>query len=210
MELFPELKLGWLNGWLPLTVFYVVFGFLLITFPKDVVKRLYARPRWSRTQLVVTTIGKLITFANLVLVIFTPLKVGTAVFAVGSLVFAAGFAGMVIALFNYRDAPPDQPATKGLYRISRNPQAVMMAALLMGVCIAVGSWFAVLVMVAAFTTYHFRILGEEQACLEQYGDSYRSYMQRIPRYFVVRRRFAPSAAKAKPLAAGLDGIGKDK
>ena len=29
-----------------------------------------------------------------------------------------------------------------------------------------------------------RILAEEEACLAQYGDSYRDYMRRVPRYLV--------------------------
>jgi protein-S-isoprenylcysteine O-methyltransferase Ste14 len=29
-----------------------------------------------------------------------------------------------------------------------------------------------------------RIVAEEKACLQQYGESYRSYMQRVPRYLL--------------------------
>jgi protein-S-isoprenylcysteine O-methyltransferase Ste14 len=32
---------------------------------------------------------------------------------------------------------------------------------------------------------HFRILAEEGTCLRQYGDSYRVYMERVPRYFLL-------------------------
>jgi len=31
---------------------------------------------------------------------------------------------------------------------------------------------------------HFGILAEEEACLGQYGDSYSSYVKRVPRYFL--------------------------
>lgn len=31
---------------------------------------------------------------------------------------------------------------------------------------------------------HYGILAEEEVCLQQYGDDYRAYMQRVPRYFV--------------------------
>lgn len=31
---------------------------------------------------------------------------------------------------------------------------------------------------------HNRIRAEEQACLMQYGESYRQYMQQTPRYFL--------------------------
>jgi protein-S-isoprenylcysteine O-methyltransferase Ste14 len=30
---------------------------------------------------------------------------------------------------------------------------------------------------------HGRVLAEEEACLKRYGETYRAYMQRVPRYF---------------------------
>ncbi len=184
MELFPPLQPGWLNGWLPLLLFIALFALLMALFPRDVVKRLYGRPHWKRMHFIVAAAGKLITLTNIVLLIFTPLKVESAAFLVGSVVYTIGLIGLVVALFNYRDTPPNQPVTKGLYRFSRNPQAVTIAILLLGVSIAAGSWIAVLLMAVAAVSYHFRILAEEQTCLEQYGESYRSYMKQIPRYFI--------------------------
>ena len=35
MEWLPELKLGWFNGWLLLGTFYLIFGILMLLFPKD-------------------------------------------------------------------------------------------------------------------------------------------------------------------------------
>jgi protein-S-isoprenylcysteine O-methyltransferase Ste14 len=31
---------------------------------------------------------------------------------------------------------------------------------------------------------HLGILAEEEACLAQYGESYRAYVERVPRYFL--------------------------
>jgi protein-S-isoprenylcysteine O-methyltransferase Ste14 len=38
--------------------------------------------------------------------------------------------------------------------------------------------------VAARVFSHYGILAEEEVCLKQYGDSYRAYMERVPRYFL--------------------------
>lgn len=43
MPLLPALKIGWLNGWLPLVLIYGLIGSLLIIFPSQVVSRLYDR-----------------------------------------------------------------------------------------------------------------------------------------------------------------------
>jgi hypothetical protein len=48
MELFPQLRLGWLNGSLLLAALYGVYGLMLLVFPRDVVARLYDRPGWSK------------------------------------------------------------------------------------------------------------------------------------------------------------------
>ena len=184
MELLPTLQIGWLNGWLYLCILYPIFGLLLLVFPKEVVRRLYDRSGWSRRQRAFVLIGKLIALVWFPLVIFSPLKIGTPVFVLGTVTFALGLVGFVIALFNYRNTPLDRPVTKGLYRISRNPQASMLLAALGGISIAVGSWLAVCLMAISLVFHHLRVLAEEGSCLRQHGDSYRAYMERVPRYFL--------------------------
>jgi protein-S-isoprenylcysteine O-methyltransferase Ste14 len=83
---------------------------------------------------------------------------------------------MVTALVYYRNTPMDEPATRGLYRISRNPQWVALIVLLLGICIAVGPWTAVISAVGSMVLGHFRIIAEEQACLDQYGEAYAAYI----------------------------------
>ena len=50
MELTPEINPGLLNGWVFLIFFYTVFGILLVSFPKNVVARLYDRSAWSKNK----------------------------------------------------------------------------------------------------------------------------------------------------------------
>ncbi len=184
MELVPALGLGWLNGWIPLCLFYSVFGILILTFPKDVIARLYDRSGWSRKQRTVSLIGKLLVLVSLGLIIFTPLKVGDVVFIVGSILFAIGLTGFVVALLNFKNTPMNQPATRGLYKISRNPQIVAGSVLFLGICVAIGSWAAMFVVVVVPFFTHSRVLAEEGSCLQQYGDLYRDYVKRVPRYFL--------------------------
>jgi len=69
--------------------------------------------------------------------------------------------------------------------MAQHPQIVMAFTVLLGGAIAVGSWAAVLALVVARVLGHFGIVAEEEVCLKQYGDSYREYMRRVPRYFVL-------------------------
>ncbi|MBU1748286.1 MAG: phosphatidylethanolamine N-methyltransferase family protein, partial [Chloroflexi bacterium] len=156
MELMPTLQLGWLNGWLMLGSFYLVFAVLMLVFPRDVVAKLFSVSGWSREQKVLSAIGKPFSLACLALIIFTPLKIGQGVFVVGLVTFALGFVGMIVALFNFRNTPAGQPVTSGLYRVSRNPQWVTLFTMFLGNCIAIGSWTAVVLLLIAAVFYHFR------------------------------------------------------
>ncbi|MBN2006077.1 MAG: DUF1295 domain-containing protein [Anaerolineae bacterium] len=184
MQFFPKLTLGLWNGWIFLLVYGAVFGGVIRSFPKDVIARLYDESNWTPAQRTLTVIGKAFSLMVFVLVALTPLDTATSAFWTGSAIFALGMTGVVVALFNFRNTPAGEPATQGLYKISRNPQWVMLVLVFLGECIAAGSGIALLLMILAVICYHFRILAEERACLAQYGDAYRMYMQKIPRYFV--------------------------
>jgi protein-S-isoprenylcysteine O-methyltransferase Ste14 len=188
MDLFPTLKMGWLNGWILLCLFYITYGVSLMTFTKDVRAKLfyYDRSRWSKKQRAFYAIGKVSVLVYLVLIIFTPLKIGANVFIPGIILFLLGLVGFIITLSNFKNMPPNQPATKGFYIMSRHPQVLMLFISGLGICIAIGSWFALFILIISKFFGHFRTLAEEEACLEQYGDSYRAYMKRVPRYFLIK------------------------
>lgn len=184
MQWMPDLGFGWLNGWIPLLLLALTDGVLFLLFPRAVVARLFDRSGWTQRQVVFTVLGKLCAAGSLALLAFTPLKVGSAVFAVGAVVVALGLIGLAKALFDFRGTPPGEPVAGGLYTVSRHPQVVMSTAVLLGGCIAIGSWTALLLLLAARVLSHFGILAEEEVCLQQYGDAYRAYMERVPRYFL--------------------------
>jgi protein-S-isoprenylcysteine O-methyltransferase Ste14 len=185
MEWLPAMRIGWLNGWLMLLLLPLTDGILFAIFPKAVVTRLFDRSGWSQKQIVFTVMGKLCALVCLALIVLTPLKVGSRVFMLGCVVAALGVTGLAKALFDFRHTPLNEPVTRGMYRISRHPQIVMSSVVLLGACIAIGSWSAVLMLAAARLLSHFGILAEEEVCLKQYGDGYRQYMERVPRYFVI-------------------------
>ena len=184
MTWIPDFHLGWLNGWIPLFLLALVDGTLFLLFPKSVVERLFDRSGWSQRQVLFTVLGKLIALLCLLSLIFSPLKLHSSVFPVGMLLVLLGLVGVVVALFNFKNTPMDQPVSSGLYRISRHPQIVMASLVLLGACVAVGSWSALLLLLLSRFLAHFSILAEEEVCIKRYGDSYRDYLARVPRYFI--------------------------
>lgn len=184
MELMPALKLGWLNGWIPFAVCVLTEAIMLKVFSRGVVKRLFDRSTWSRKQYAFTILGKAFSLVCIALIVLTPLKVGSGVFYAGVAVFALGLVSLIAAIVNFGTTPVDQPVTKGLYRVSRHPQIVSLTVIFLGICLTIGSWPALLALALSRVLQHYGILGEEEACLAEYGESYRAYTQRVPRYFL--------------------------
>jgi protein-S-isoprenylcysteine O-methyltransferase Ste14 len=185
MELLPILEIGLRNGWLLLAILYLEMAVVMAALPKSVVKRLIDRSGWNREKVPYVVVGKLFSLASIVLLIFTPLKIGAPVFYAGLILLVLGLMGLVVALINYKNAPPDRPATNGFYRLSRNPQIVSLAASFFGMSLAVGSWLIVLTLFVSYAfQYFFLIREEERACLAQYGEAYRDYMAQVPRFLL--------------------------
>jgi hypothetical protein len=184
MEWFPVLKPGGLNGWVPLCAFYALFGLTVLTFPREDVSRLYDQTGWTRLRRRMSALVKLTALACFGLIFLTPLKVGTGVFRAGALVHLSGVLLMLAALSAFRNAPPDRPVASGVYRVSRNPQWAALVLVILGIALAMGSGIAAILTAAMAARGHFRILAEEQSCLQRYGESYREYMQRVPRYLL--------------------------
>lgn len=189
MEPIPKLEIGWLNGWILIALLYLTYGILLVVFPKDVVARLYGydRSSWTKTERAFAAMRKSLAVAYFALITFSPLKIGSNLFIAGIILYTIGLPAFVIALLNFRNTPFDQPATRGFYRMSRHPQALMFYVSFLGICLAIGSWLALFLTIVLSLFVHSRNLTEEKACLEKYGDSYCAYMKRVPRYslFVV-------------------------
>lgn len=185
MDLIPVLRIGWLNGWLGVVLLGLTEWILFMVFPKNVVARLFDRSGWSRRQKAFTIAGKLCALVCLFFIALTPLKVDSLVFIIGAILVVLGLTGLVKALFDFKNTPLDKPVTHGLYKVSRHPQIVMTAVVLLGTSIAIGSWLALILLIIARLLEHFGILAEEEVCLKRYGEPYRTYMKEVARYFVL-------------------------
>jgi protein-S-isoprenylcysteine O-methyltransferase Ste14 len=185
MQVLPDFKIGPLNGWLPLLLYFVGLSLALFSFSGQARARVFEDPKYRMPASVklVRLFGQVAMFAYIGMMVFTPLMFGALVFAVGVLVYAAGYGSVMVGLHHFKHTPADQPVVTGPYQFSRNPQWVGLALVLAGAAIMTGVWLYLGIILVVAIIYHLQILAEEKACLEQYGDSFRAYMAKIPRYF---------------------------
>jgi len=184
VEFFPAFKIGWLNGWIFMVIFFLTFVIIIKMCPKEVITRLYDNKGWTKTQYIFTKLAKLCSLIHLILVIFTPLSIGSIEFMIGIILFLSGTIGFVIAVINFKKAPFDKPISSGLYKISRNPQMMTLFLVSFGTSFMIGSWIAIIIIIVSTIFLHFRILGEEKRLTQQYGDSFLEYKKKVPRYFI--------------------------
>jgi len=179
----PAFEIGLWNAWILMLADAVTMPlFLRIARGRGAPSPSATLAEMSRSRKIVIYASKLIYIPALVYSIFLPLKLGTPWFYVGLPVAIVGLVMSKVVLRNWATAPPGKPLTRGLYRYSRHPMYLAGFIFFLGVSLATASWvFLVFTVVITALSFYFAPL-EEQACLEQYGDSYRDYMKRTPRF----------------------------
>ena len=125
---------------------------------------------------------KMFTLLILIYSIFLPLKLGTMWFYIGLPITLLGLVIEVIALVNWATTPPNEPITRGLYRYSRHPMYISDVIFHIGLGIATASWILLLFAVLWVVTGFILANPEELDCSRKYGDAYREYMKRTPRW----------------------------
>lgn len=110
---------------------------------------------------------------------------------IGGLVMAAGFALALPAIFAFRRAgthvepwkPSSALVTDGVFRRLRNPMYVGATLLLAGFAILFASDWTLVMTVGFAAIVHFGVVKREERYLEaKFGEPYRSYSAKVPRY----------------------------
>ena len=191
MSLLPTFKLGLWNAWvLILLMFLIVIGLPLLIFKlffknvknEEVFKRHGTMPPLSEREKKLNYVSTVTLYAAIAYSVFLPLKLGTGWFYAGLFVCLLGMIIGLIAIINFGIAPLDKPVTNGVYRISRHPMYFSMFLIFIGTGGASASWVFLLLTVIWFILSDRGVIAEERWCLETYGDAYREYMNRTPRW----------------------------
>ncbi len=186
MSLIPVFEIGVWNAWiLPLLVFVTMFtpNLFLSEEGKKSSKRLESFASSTRTEKILAWSTHLVIWPFVIIYsIFLPLKLGTAWLYVGLLIFALGLAMQVMVTISVANTPQDESVTRGPYRFSRHPIYLSGFLMLVGIGIASASWLVLLCALLWIVFFHIVVPAEERFCLEKYGDTYRKYMNRTPRW----------------------------
>jgi protein-S-isoprenylcysteine O-methyltransferase Ste14 len=184
----PVLEIGLLNGWI--LMIWLVIAFFLVPLniiPKGREEDSDFTAEFSKTQRCAIRSMHIIYLLSVVYSIFVPLRLGTAWSHAGLPIYLVGLVSYAMVWVAFATTPPDKLITRGIYRYSRNPMQLSQVVIYLGVGIATASWIFLLLATIFMVVPILWVDAEERHCLSYYGDSYREYMKRTPRWIGISK-----------------------
>jgi len=124
----------------------------------------------------------LIMIIGFIYAIFLPLQLGIVWLISGLFIYLFGIVFTIVAVLNFATSPKDKVITKGLYGASRNPMYIGLLLMQIGLGITCSSWLYLLLPLVLLILLNENLSAEERYCLYRYGDSYREYINKTPRW----------------------------
>ena len=184
MSLIPAFEIGVWNAWIFMLYYILTLPIMRLINKEALDKSDVAAPKnlYNKTEKGIVSFYQNSFVVAFIYSIFLPLKLGSMWFYIGLPICLIGLILLTISFFNFATAPLGDPLTKGLYRYSRHPVYLTQTLMFIGVGVASASWVFLLFTVLRTIASFMLMSAEEHFCLEKYGDAYREYMKRTPRW----------------------------
>ena len=191
MTLIPAFEIGVWNAWIPM-LYFPLHPLIMMLIHRlmgvgDLNKKM-GSATYSATESRIFTSAMALMLLGLLYSVFLPLKLGTTWFYTGLPICLVGLAMLMAAIVTIATAPEGKPFTQGAYRYSRHPMILWGNVIHLGVSIASASWAFLLFSIAVSVLYYFLVVAEERGCLKYYGDAYRDYVNRTPRWLGIPKQ----------------------
>ncbi|MEN8193119.1 MAG: isoprenylcysteine carboxylmethyltransferase family protein [Bacteroidota bacterium] len=191
MSLVPAFSIGVWNAWIIMLYLFLISPLMMMNKgtsrdeireqPSGVPKSKFM-DKHNKIEKRAFLFYHIIFFLGFIYSIFLPLKLGTTWFFIGLPISLIGLIIYTRIIVDWVSTPPNVPISKGIYRYSRHPIYLTPFLIYIGVGIASASWVFLLGSIALIILPPFFVLPEERFLIQKYGDSYRDYMNRTPRW----------------------------
>lgn len=171
-----------MNGFLlMLPLFLIRFGLLGLIYKKALSRAAYFAPLEGNEK---TAYG-FYQIANVFIILYPfALKIQTELplFFIALSVYIAGIGVLIFSTISFARPNPNGININGIYKISRNPMYVGYYIYYLGCVLLTHSWLLLISLIIFQISTHWIILSEERWCIHEFGNEYRSYMDRVRRY----------------------------
>jgi protein-S-isoprenylcysteine O-methyltransferase Ste14 len=178
MSLIPAFELGLWNAWIFVIPMLIIF-FLDV---KATTARESGDFQLTKREKRILNAIPLTIIISFFYAVFLPLQLGTTWLYGGLLTYLFGIILTSVAVLNFASTPKNRLVTRGLYRFTRNPVYIGVLLMQIGVVVACTSWLYLLLTAVLLMLINTILSAEERYCLETYGDAYRTYVSRTPRW----------------------------
>lgn len=196
MTLVPEFEFGLWNAWIIVVAFLVTSFLPFLVYGEKADARMQGEPTFGEAARA-SRLGTIITHVVLIpgtlaYSFFVPLDLGTWWLYTGLIVSVAGIAMSLAAGVAFATAAVDEPLTRGVYAISRNPMYFAGVLVYVGVGLAATSWVFLVCGVAEIAGVRLVVPEEERNMIGKYGPAYERYMLRTPRWIGLPKAGQPT------------------
>ena len=184
MSLVPAFEIGVWNAWI-LVLYSLVIVFLVPAINKSARETgdIAISSVYNRREMIILYSYHIIALLLLIYSVFLPLRLGTVWFYTGLPIALLGLAIYTMTFGSFATTPLDREVmAKGPFRYSRHPMYLSSSLAYIGVGVACASWLFLLLTIAYAVLSLISATPEERFLLKKYGDAYREYMNRTPRY----------------------------
>ncbi len=185
MSPIPAFEIGLWNAWI-FMLYFPLHPVIMILVDKlvgvgNITKKMGNVP-YNKTERRIMNSSMILLCLAAIYSIFLPLKLGTAWLYIGLPIYLFGLMMFVLAIVSIATTPCGKPFSNGLYHYSRHPMTFFSFFMHLGIGIATASWVFILFSVVCAILWFVLVIPEERGCLKQYGDAYREYINRTPRW----------------------------
>jgi protein-S-isoprenylcysteine O-methyltransferase Ste14 len=185
MSLISEFKIGVWNAWILMLIYQLITMGLFPLINKEAFKKTGDFPKATTMGQKISIYFEWVSIAAILYTVFLPLKLGTLWFYAGMVIYLIGLIIATLALISFTTTPIENVVTKGIYRYSRHPLYLSWFFACIGIGLASLSWLFLLYIGITMIQKFISIGFEEQLCLQKYGEAYRGYMSKTPRWLGV-------------------------
>ncbi|MBU0661662.1 isoprenylcysteine carboxylmethyltransferase family protein [Patescibacteria group bacterium] len=194
MDFLPIFRFSVYGGWWFSVIFLISNLIMALAFPAFRTKVLVKPdPKGTLEKLTMIT-GLLLFQGGNILAVFIPIKLDPFWCLIGGGLFLIAFSSYVWAIITFVQTEGQTPVTTGPYRFSRNPQQLAIALMWTGAGFCMGTWFYALLGLVQLILAYPGFKSQERFCLARYGQAYRDYMARVPRYMVFGQNKLPASS----------------
>lgn len=181
-------ELGLLNAYL-FVVVYLILTILPFLFKKDKKseEKSHKKTKNGFFYRFIYNMSSIMFILAIAVSFFLPLVFDSVFFVIGIGLWAIGIIIVSSVCITWIKTPSDKLLTEGMYKYSRNPMYLSFFFAYTGIGLISKSWIFLTITFVYMIVVVLFVKEEEKICLEKYGEEYKEYMNKTPRWIVFKK-----------------------